>query len=109
MGGWGGVAAWVVRAPAACQLPLGLLVRPLPGEAAGWQPGRTASCGEAVKSNLYGGSAGLRVTDVPRCWRVTEMFYRIKDTDDALIDVTGRGRKGINSPSAQMWENRWSP
>lgn len=77
--------------------------------AVGWRPGRTASCGEAVKSNLYASFAGLRVMDVPRCWRVTEMFHRIKDTDEALIGVTGRDRKGINSPSAQMWQKRRSP
>lgn len=43
--------------------------------------------------------------DVPLCWRVTELFQHIKDTDDALIDVTGRNWKGINSPSTQTWEN----
>lgn len=79
--------------------PSGFPCQAFPGEAAGWQPGRTAGCGEAVKSNLYGSFAGLRVMDVPRRWRVTEMFYRIKDTGGALIDVAGRDRKGINSPS----------
>lgn len=69
----GRVAARVVRAPAACQLPLGFLVRPLPREAAGWQRdgGRMAAgwwrdgSGMAAGWQWDGGLAGRRAAARP--------------------------------------------